>query len=132
MKKSIYNLHVTSTDLSDNITKTEYIGKANIVENMMTYTEKKEPFAQVEIMFDSQKILINRIITNYDLSLNLNLNDKSNAKIITGEGEMIIDIDVFEIVVLDNYIKVDYAIVDGINIVEHFIKEFKYKEAIYE
>ena len=132
MKKSIYNLHVTSTDLSDNITKTEYIGKANIVENMMTYTEKKEPFAQVEIMFDSQKILINRIITNYELSLNLNLNDKSNVKIITGEGEMIIDIDVFEIVVLDNYIKVDYAIVDGINIVEHFIKEFKYKEAIYE
>ena len=132
MNKRVYNLRVTSTDLSDNITKTEYIGKANIVENMMTYTEKKEPFAQVEIMFDSQKILINRIITNYELSLNLNLNDNSNVKIITGEGEMIIDIDVFEIVVLDNYIKVDYAIVDGINIVEHFIKEFKYKEAIYE
>ena len=83
-------------------------------------------------MFDSQKILINRIITNYELGLNLNLNDDSNAKIITKEGEMIIDIDVFEIVVLDNYIKVDYAIVDGINIVEHFIKEFKYKEVIYE
>ena len=132
MKNQIYNLLVTSTNLSDKVTKKEYIGKANIIDNNIIYTEKNEPFAKVNITFNSQIILISRIMKNYELNLNLALNAKSYAKVITNGHEMILDIDVFEIIVLDRYIKVDYAIIDGNNVIDHFIKEFKYKETQHE
>ena len=132
MKNQNYNLLVTSTNLSDNVTKNEYIGKANIIDNNIIYTEKNEPFAKVNITFNSQIIVISRIMKDYELNLNLALNDKSYAKVTSNNHEMTLDIEVFEIVVMDRYIKVDYAIIDGNNVIDHFIKEFKYKETQYE
>ena len=132
MKNKGCNLVVTSTNLNDNTVSKEYLGKALLNDKTIRYKEKKEPYAEVEVLFNINNIVIKRVMDNYELELCLKINEDSFAKVITGNKEMIISINVYDIIVIDNYIKVNYAIVDGDNVIEHFIKEFKYKEEKYE
>ena len=125
-------LKVVSTILTDREITLEYEGSAWLSQQRLMYRENSEPFALISVDFRNSQCTIQRKYTNYQLKMDLVLDQLSECSVTTPEGVMQLNVKMKLFEIKKDQICLEYDLYSFGQVIDQFRKVFSFREVGHE